>query len=110
MAFKEYDYYFTEIAEHDIDETIFYICDRLCNPEAASTFIDTLETKLAEVCKNPKKGGLVENEFVKLDEVRHFLVKNYIAYYTVDEDNARIVILRVVYSGRDQNKILMELT
>ena len=49
MAFKEYDYYFTEIAEHDIDETIFYICDRLCNPEAASTFIDTLETKLAEV-------------------------------------------------------------
>ncbi len=109
MVFEGYDYDFTEIAEADIDETLSYIEDDLANPDAAAAFADALEDKLVEICKNPKTGRPVENPFLKRDDVRRFLVDNYIAYYIIDDENARIVVLRVVYGKRDQDKILKDL-
>ena len=106
MAFKTYNYDFTEIAESDIDEAISYIQEELSNPEAAESFVDELEKELEDICKNPKNGRIVENEFLKRDDVRRFLVKNYIAYYLIDNENNRIVILRVVYGKRDQGQIV----
>lgn len=106
MAFKTYKYDFTEIAEADIDEAISYIQDELSNPEAAESFVDELEKELEDICKNPKNGRIVENEFLKRDDVRRFLVKNYIAYYLIDYENNRIVILRVVYGKREQGQIV----
>lgn len=60
------------------------------------------------VCKRPETGRLVENEFLRINDVWRFLVKNYIAYYLVDDKNEKIVILRFVYSGRNQDKIVKE--
>jgi len=34
------------------------------------------------------------------------LVKNYIAYYLIDRKAEKIVVLRIVYNGRDQDKLL----
>ena len=110
MQSKRYTWLFTEIAETDVDDTLEYMANTLLNPDAAAAFADALEKKLEEVCKAPKTGRLVENEFLKMQDVRRILVKNYTAYYVIDEDSNRIVVLRVVYSGRDQDKILKELT
>ena len=66
----------------------------------------TLEEKLEEICKAPKTGRPVHNPYLKRDDVRRVLVKNYIAYYLIDEEEENIVVLRVVYSRRDQDKIL----
>lgn len=109
MVFEKYDYDFTETAEADIDEIFSYIEDDLSNPDAAAALADSLEDKLDEICRNPKAGRPVENPFLKRDDVRRFLVENYIAYYIIDDEKARIVILRVVYGKRDQNRILKDL-
>ena len=109
MAFRKYNYVLTEMAEGDIDEILSYIKNELFNPVAASNFANELEIKTEEICKNPGKGRIVENEFLKRDDVRRFIVKNYIAYFIVDEENKEVVILRVVYNKRDQNDILKEL-
>ena len=76
------------------------------NPEAASDLADELEEQLEKICKRPETGKIVENEFLKRNDVWRFLVKNYIAYYLIDDVNRQIVILRFVYSGRDQDKIV----
>ena len=81
MAFERYDYDFTEIAEADLDEILSYIEEDLANPDAAALFADEFENKLEGICKNPKTGRSVENPFLKRDDVRRFLVDNYIAYY-----------------------------
>ncbi len=109
MAFKMYEYDFTELAEADIDDILFYITNELCNPKAAADFADELEKRLDDICKSPKNGRLVVNEFLKREDVRRFLVDNYIAYYIIDEVNSRIVLLRVVYSKRNQNEVLKEI-
>ena len=109
MAFKKYDYVLTEMAEGDIDEILSYIKDELFNPVAASDFLKELEKKTEEICNNPGKGRIVENEFLKRDDIRRFIVKNYIAYYVIDEEKTEIVILRVIYNKRDQDDIVKEL-
>ena len=106
MASDRYDYVLTESAEADIDEAFDYIANELANPDAASAFADELEEKLEEICKTPKAGRPVHNPYLRRDDVRRILVKNYIAYYLIDEDTRKIVVLRVIYSRRDQDKIL----
>ncbi len=106
----KYDYSLTEVAESDIGDVFEYIAVDLANPGAASAFADELEEKLDELCAAPKSGSRVENEYIKRDDVRRILVGNFIAYYIVDEEKERIVVLRVVYKKRDQNKILSDVS
>ena len=106
MASDRYDYVLTESAEADIDEAFDYIANELSNPDAASAFADELEEKLEEICKTPKAGRPVHNPYLRRDDVRRILVKNYIAYYLIDEEAKKIAVLRVIYSRRDQDKIL----
>lgn len=106
MASKVYDYVLTQTAENDFDEALTYISEILDNPEAATNLADEFEVQLELVCKRPKTGRLIENEFLRRNDIRRFLVKNYIAYYLVDEDNENIVILRFVYGKCDQDSIV----
>ncbi len=105
---KKYDYVLTEVAEADIDDVFEYIAVELANPDAASDFADELEEKLDELCRTPKNGRLVENDFLKRDDIRRILVGNFIVYYVIDDEKKQIVVLRVVYSKRDQGNILKE--
>ena len=109
MAFKEYVFELTETAESDIDYTYNYIAETLGNPNAASELADELEIQIDKICKRPETGRLVENEFLRRKDVWRFIVKNYIAYYIIDDENEKIVILRFVYSGRNQDQIVKEL-
>lgn len=61
---------------------------------------------MEEVCKTPKAGRPVHNPYLKRDDIRRVLVKNYTAYYLIDEKKENIVVLRVVYNRRDQDKVL----
>ncbi len=79
MASKNYRYLFTESAEADIDLTFSYITDTLSNPDAASDLANELEEQLERICKRPETGKIVENDFLRRNDVWRFLVKNYIA-------------------------------
>lgn len=106
MASERYSYVLTEIAETDVEEILDYIAYELSNPQAASDFADELDEKLEEICLTPKAGRPVHNPYLKRDDVRRVLVKNYIAYYLIDRKAEKIVVLRIVYNGRDQDKLL----
>ena len=106
MASERYSYVLTEIAETDVEEILDYIAYELSNPQAASDFADALDEKLEEICLTPKAGRPVHNPYLKRDDVRRVLVKNYIAYYLIDRKAEKIVVLRIVYNGRDQDNLL----
>ena len=106
MASEQYSYVLTETAEADIEAAFDYIATELSNPEAASSFADELIEKLEELCRTPKSGRPVQNPYLKRDGVRRVLVKNYIAYYLIDRKAEKIVVLRIVYNGRNQDKLL----
>ena len=106
MASERYSYILTETAEADVEDAFDYISNKLLNPEAASAFADELENKLEEICRTPKSGRPVNNPYLKREDIRRVLIKSFIAYYLIDEVEAKIVVLRVVYNRRDQDKLL----
>lgn len=105
----DYSYAFTETARADLEDIDDYISFELFNPDAAASFLDEFESKIKEICKSPKSGRKIHNEFMKRDDVRRFLIKNYTAYYVIDDRNRMVVVLRVIYSGMDQDKITTNL-
>ena len=109
MASKNYSYVLTKAAESDIDEALAYIAVILRNPEAAAVLVDEFGEQIENICLVPKSGKLVENEFLKRDDVRRFLVKNYVGYYLVDDEAKKIVVLRFVYGRRKQEAIIQDL-
>ncbi len=106
MASDRYNYVLTESAEADIEEAFDYIANELMNPDAASALADELEKKPEELCKTPKAGRLVRNSYLIRDDIRRVLVKNYIAYDLIDEEEAKIVVLRVVYNRRGEDHVI----
>ena len=106
MASEKYDYVLTGTAESDIDNVLSYISINLGNVVAAKALADEFIDQIDKFCLEPRAGKVVENEFLKRDDVRYFLVKNYIAYYIVDDVSKKIVILRFVYGKSNQDSIL----
>ncbi len=105
MADDTYRYILTENANADVEEILEYIATELANPDAATAFVDAMDEKLETVCQAPKMGRAVENQYYKRTDIRRILVKNYIVYYLIDEDKNLIVVLRVIFEKRDQNRI-----
>ncbi|MBE5969971.1 MAG: type II toxin-antitoxin system RelE/ParE family toxin [Lachnospiraceae bacterium] len=109
MAFEIYDFEMTDAAYEDLDQIINYISYVLLNPYAAGSFLDLLEKKIGDICKLPKSGEKISNIFIDNKSVRKILVNNYIIYYLEDSHYKKIIILRIVYSKRNQDEIIEEL-
>ncbi len=106
---SEFSYKLTQKAETDLDEIIAYTAVQLKNLQAASDFIDKLQSVINEVCAFPESGILVNNEFLPYKNIRKKLVKNYILYYLSDANEKTIYILRVIYGRRNVDEILREM-
>ena len=50
----------------------------------------------------PKKHALIDEEPWRTEGVRKIVVKNFLIYYWVDDDNNRVQVIAVIYSRRDQ--------
>ena len=105
---SKFDYKLVDKAVSDLNGIVLYITNELCNPQAASKFIDKLANKIEDIRIYPESGSPVHNEF--LENIRKQIVGNYIMYYYPDMDNRIIYILRIVYAKRDMNEILIKLS
>ncbi|MBQ6551389.1 MAG: type II toxin-antitoxin system RelE/ParE family toxin [Lachnospiraceae bacterium] len=106
MTSDKYQWQLTEIAENDIDEATAYIAQELQNPDAASHLLDEIENALDRLSRAPFTGRIVNNNYIKRNDVRRILVMNYIVYYLVDDSSNNIIVLRFAYNRRNQSDIL----
>ncbi len=60
MAFKDYDFELTEIAESDIDITYEYIAETLENPDAPLILLMSWKFRLIKYARDPKRAGLLK--------------------------------------------------
>jgi toxin ParE1/3/4 len=87
-------YSFTDNAIRDLDS----ICDLITidNPNAASNLFDDIREQCVRVARFPFSGKKYDR--IK-PNLRGFIVKSYIIFYTVEGEN--ILIIRVVNGYRD---------
>ena len=101
---------FSKLYHSDLDESYDYISNKLFNPMAADRLIIEAKTKLIEVRNNPAHRPLVNDEYLANLGYRLKVVKNYLLFYIIGNDNMHIKIVRFLYGKRDWVNILKEKT
>lgn len=106
---SEWGYRLTKQADTDLDDIVRYIAVELANPQAASDFVDKLQTAIEEARSFPESGSPVVNEYLPLTGVRKKLVGGYVLFYLPDRPEKMILVLRIVYGRRSMDEILRQI-
>lgn len=99
---KEYEVRVTRQALKQMKEIVHYISNDLMSPDAADNLLDKFRTEILKLSTFPKKHALIEEEPWRTEGIRKIVVKNFLIYYWVDDDNSRVQVTAVIYSRRDQ--------
>jgi addiction module RelE/StbE family toxin len=101
-----YQVEFLPIAKKDIEEIIYYISNDLKNLSAARNLSNSFIEGINNILVFPF-GLPVYQTLRKLkNEYRCIKVKNFLMFYTINEKEKIITIVRVLYKKMDINNIL----
>jgi plasmid stabilization system protein ParE len=101
-----YSVHITDIAEEEILSTTKYIVDVFKAPKAANDLLDEIE-KYENILENtPNTFSFVPDEYLATKGVRYITVKNYMMFYTINEEEKSVTVIRFLYGRRDWKNIL----
>jgi plasmid stabilization system protein ParE len=101
-----YEVQWTSLAKDDLVCAVTYIADMLKAPFAAERLLDDIEKETAAIAENPYLFPLSHDEYIVHRGIRHVKVKNYMLFYTVNEDARTITVIRMLYARRDWIQLL----
>ena len=96
-----YDLVITDPAESDMIDIGLYVAQTLGSPIASQNLLNELDNHILSLEVMPKRYPLVLNSRLARLGIRSIPVKNYLIFYTVDDDAQSVVIIRVLYGKRD---------
>ena len=88
-------------AERDIRDAADYIEFALMNPQAANDLLDAISEILPTLEENPTRIGLVSEPVLNAWGIRFIRIKNYLAFFVVDEEAQSVTVLRFLYVKRN---------
>ncbi len=92
---------FLPIALDDLVEISDYISTKLCNPRAAQNLYEEIIFEIETLSLFPYSAPILILENHLKRKYRKLIVRNYLVFYWVDEDNKTVIISRIVYGRRD---------
>jgi addiction module RelE/StbE family toxin len=101
-----YKVFITESAENDILDICRYISTQLESPMTALDMVRIIRESLTGLSDMPEKHPLIADERLSFMGYRKLPIKNYIAFYTVDESVKTVNVERILYARRDWLRIL----
>lgn len=96
----------SEPAENDLRDIILYVSSQLSSPITAINMMDTIEEALLGLSEMPQKYPAVRDERMASMGYRKLLIKNYVAFFTIDEQVKVINVERILYARRDWLRLL----
>lgn len=103
-----YALYIAPTAEREISDAADYIEHALMNPQAAADLLDAIEAAVLSLRENPLRREPAADPVLRAWGIRFIRVGNYLAFFTVDEANRRVNIVRFLYAKRNWMRILKE--
>ena len=85
-----------------------YIAEELMAEIAARNLAKQIRDEIRSLASMPNRYACVSWEPWHSMGVRHFPVKNYAVFYTVDTDSRTVTIIRIIYGGRDIEHLAQE--
>ena len=102
---KNYSIHITKAAERDIANAANYIEFALKNPQAAEALLDIVEEKINNIAIFPEKFAVIEDVVLSSWGIRFVAIKNYLAFYLIDEITCTIHVVRFLYGKRNYEQI-----
>lgn len=94
------------IAKNDIDGIIYYISNNLKNRTASCKLRNLLIESMDKIVESPYGCSIYQQAKFLKKEYRSFKVKNFLMFYTINEQDKIITIVRVLYQKMDISKVL----
>ena len=101
-----YSIHITSRAQRDIDEAADYIEFSLRNPQASDALLDAVKQEISSLSNMPERYPVVTDDFLGALGIRFVQVKNYLAFYRIDEKQSKVYVVRFLYGRRDWVSIL----
>ena len=101
-----YEVRLTRAAENDLNEAADYIEFVLLNPQAADDLVDAVEETLPTLAQYAQRYALVDDPVLRAWGIRFVQIKNYLAFYTISEEEQKVYIVRFLYGKRNWISIL----
>ena len=102
-----YEVIFTTIARNDLNDTVGYIADELCNASAAERLTLEIYNNIQNISEFPRIGRQFD-EFFTPQPLRWVLASSYMIVYNIDEENKVVYIVRIVGAKRDLDALFEE--
>ncbi len=97
---------FLPIAKKDIDNIIYYIVHNLKNITAAKKHRNLFMSSINNISEFPYGSPIYKPGDILKKEYRSYKVKNFLIFYTINEREKLITIVRVLYQKMDIENIL----
>ncbi|MDA3939517.1 MAG: type II toxin-antitoxin system RelE/ParE family toxin [Spirochaetia bacterium] len=76
------------------------------NEIAAINLLDEIERSILRLKEFPFSCSYVEDINLKKKGYRKLIIKNYISFYIVDENDKKVIIMRVLYGRQNYQDII----
>jgi len=96
----------SEPAENDLKEIIRYIASQLSAPLSAINLMDLFATAIDGLSDMPQRYPLISDERLLQMGFRMLVVKNYVVFFSIDEKNKVVEVVRILYGRRDWHNLL----
>ncbi|MCL2129875.1 MAG: type II toxin-antitoxin system RelE/ParE family toxin [Treponema sp.] len=96
----------TDIAEEEILSTVKYIADELKAPVAANNLLDDIEKHEKTLEETPNIYPNVPDEYLAIKGLKFVIIKKYLMFFTVDEVDKTVNVIRFLYGRRDWKNML----
>jgi plasmid stabilization system protein ParE len=103
-----YDIHITSTAERDLIRAADHIEFNLKNPKAADDLLDEAEKQINSLSDFPEKFRLVDDPVLASWGIRFVIVKGYLAFYTISEEDNRVIVVRFLFQKSNWNAILRQ--
>lgn len=87
-----------------------YVAKILTNPVAARNLLSALKTNIASLENMPKRYQCLELTNIRDVEIRIMAVENYRVFYTCDDKDLTVSIVRILYKRQDSDRVIRDST
>lgn len=96
---RKYNIEYSENSKKDLIEIKQYIKNNLQEPDTAQNIISKIRKEINNLKNNPDIYAIIDDDMIKKIQVRKLVVKNYIVFYRIQNENIQIV--RIMYGRRN---------
>ena len=96
----------SEPAEGDLRDIVRYISSQLDAPITAMNMLETINDALSKLSDMPYRCPIVRDDHLASMGYRRLEIKNYTAFFTVNERDRVVDVERILYARRDWANLL----